>query len=250
MRAERSADQFGFAPVAGRAVVAGFDGGAITSDAGALLLGATDRAIRLVERFAGCFRDDRDPARIEHAATTLVGLRVFGLALGYENLIDHDDLRRDPVLAVLAGKLEAGRSGCVPLAGKSTLNRLEHAPCGAPTRYHRVGHDGAAIQRVFAEVFLDAHARPPRQVILDLDATDDPLHGHQEGRFFHGYDDAYCYLPLFIFCGRHLLAAKLRRFNIDASAGAVEEVARLVLQIRARWPRGAISPTRAPARAR
>lgn len=161
MRTECSADLFGFAPVAGRAVVAGFDGGAITSDAGALLLGATDRAIGLVERFAGCFRDGRDPARIEHAVTTLVGQRVFGLALGYEDLVDHDELRRDPVLAVLAGKLEAGRPGCAPLAGKSTLNRLEHAPCGAPTRYHRVGHDGAAIQKVFAEVFLDAHVRPP-----------------------------------------------------------------------------------------
>src|SRR4051795_3565072 len=146
-------------------------------------------------------------------------------------------LRHDPVLAVLAGKLTARRSDCAPLAGKSTLNRLEHAPSGEPSRYHRIGHDGAAIARVFVDLFLEAHARAPKQIILDLDATDDPLHGHQEGRFFHGYYDCHCYLPLYVFCGRHLLAAKLRRSNIDASAGAEEEVARIVRQIRARWPR-------------
>ncbi len=226
-----------FAPVEGRSVVASFDGGAISSDAGALLLGATDRAINLVERFASCFSDGRDPERIEHAITTLVGQRVFGIALGYEDLVDHDQLRHDPVLAVLAGKLTARRSDCAPLAGKSTLNRLEHAPSGAPSRHHRIGHDGQAIERLFVNLFLDAHPRAPKQIILDLDATDDPIHGDQEGRFFHGYYDCYCYLPLYVFCGRHLLAAKLRRANIDASAGAVEEVARLVAHIRARWPR-------------
>ena len=226
-----------FAPVEGRSVVAAFDGGAITSDAGALLLGTTDRAINLVGRFAACFSDARDPGRIEHDMATLVGQRVFGIALGYEDLIDHDQIRHDPVLAVLAGKLTAQRSDCAPLAGKSTLNRLEHAPAGQPSRYHRIGHDGAAIERLFVDLFLEAHARAPKQIILDLDATDDPIHGHQEGRFFHGYYDAYCYLPLYIFCGRHLLTAKLRRSNIDASAGAVEEVARIMHQIRARWPR-------------
>jgi Transposase DDE domain group 1 len=237
MRTECSADLFGFASVSGRAVVAGFDGGAITSDAGALLLGGTDRAIRMVERFAQCFHDGRDPARIEHAVGTLVGQRVFGIALGYEDLVDHDELRHDPVLTVLSGKLKARRAGCAPLAGKSTLNRLEHAPAALPTRYHRVGHDGSAIERLFVDLFVEAHVRPPRQIILDLDATDDPIHGHQEGRFFHGYYDSYCYLPLYVFCGRHLLAAKLRRANIDACAGAADEVARLVAQIRARWPR-------------
>ena len=237
MPTECSAGLFDFAPVAGRAVVAGFDGGAITSDAGALLLGATDRAIGLVGRFAACFRDTRSPERIEHAVTTLVGQRVFGIALGYEDLLDHDQLRHDPVLAVLAGKLEAGRAGCAPLAGKSTLNRLEHAPSGAPGRYHRIGHDAAAIEALFVDLFLEAHATAPRQIVLDLDATDVPLHGHREGRFFHGYYDCHCYLPLYVFCGRHLLAAKLRRADIDASAGAVEEVARIVGRIRARWPR-------------
>jgi hypothetical protein len=168
-----------------------------------------------------------------------VAQRVFGIALGYEDLIDHDQLRHDPVLATLAGKLAAKRKGCAPLAGKSTLNRLEHAPLG-PSRYHRIGHAAAAIERLLVDLFLDAHKVAPRQIVLDLDATDDPLHGQQEGRFFHGYHDGYCYLPLYVFCGRHLLAAKLRRSNIDASAGAVDEVARITAQVRARWPRVAI----------
>ncbi len=230
-----------FAPVAGRIVVADFDGGTITSDAGALLLGSTDRAIRLVERFAACFRDRRRPELIEHSVATLVGQRVFGLAMGYEDLVDHDELRHDPLMAVLAGKLQPVRGDCAPVAGKSTLNRLERSrPCA--TRYHKIAHDPAAIEALFVTLFLDAHdrastrAQPPRQIVLDLDATDDPLHGEQEGRFFHGYYKSYCYLPLYVFCGRHLLAAKLRRADIDASAGAAEEIARIVAQIRARWP--------------
>lgn len=238
MLTECSPALFDFAPVEGRRVVAAFDGGAITSNAGALLLGATDRAINLVGRFAACFRDARMPERVEHDVATLVGQRVFGIALGHEDVVDHDQLRHDPVLAILAGKLAAGRRDCAPLAGKSTLNRLEHAPAGAPSRYHRIGHDAAAIEGLFVDLFLEAHRKaPPRQIILDLDATDLPLHGHQEGRFFHGYYDVYCYLPLYVFCGRHLLAAKLRRADIDASAGAVDEVARIVGQLRARWPR-------------
>jgi hypothetical protein len=216
--------------------VASFDGGAITTDAGALLLGETDRAIRLTEQFATCFTDARLPELVEHSVDRMVLQRVVGIALGYEDLNDHDELRHDPVLAVLAGKLSAKRSDCAPLAGKSTLNRLELSRPTA-TRYHKVSHDPAAIERLFVDVFLEAHQRPPEQIILDLDATDDPLHGHQEGRFFHGYYDCYCYLPLYIFCGRHLLAARLRRSNIDGAAGAIEEVARIVAQIRRRWPR-------------
>jgi Transposase DDE domain group 1 len=237
MHTDCSPNLFAFAPVQGRSVIAAFDGGAITSDAGALLLGATDRAIRLIERVAACFQDARSPEHIEHTLPTLVGQRILALALGYEDLIDHDQLRHDPILAVLAGKLQARRSDCAPLAGKSTLNRLEHAPLAAPARYHKIGHDAQALERLFVDLFLEAHRMAPKQIILDLDATDDPLHGHQEGRFFHGYYDCWCYLPLYVFCGRHLLAAKLRRANIDASAGAVEEVARIVAQIRARWPR-------------
>jgi hypothetical protein len=236
MPTECSPALFDFEPVAGRQVVAAFDGGAITSDAGALLLGATDRVVGLTERFAACFADRRRPDLIEHSVRTLVMQRVVGIALGYEDLIDHDELRHDPVFAVLAGKLTAHRAACAPLSGKSTLNRLELSGEEA-TRYHKIAHDPAAIEALFVDLFLEAHRKTPPQIILDLDATDDPLHGHQEGRFFHGYYDCYCYLPLYIFCGRHLLAAKLRRSNIDASAGAVEEVARIVAQIRRRWPR-------------
>ena len=227
---------FEFAPVDGRRVVAAFDGGAITSDAGALLLGETDRAIRLTERFAACFIDARVPELVEHEISTMVLQRVVGIALGYEDLNDHDELRHDPVLAVLAGKLAAKRADCAPLAGKSALNRVELSR-PEPTRYHKVSHDPAAIEMLFVDLFVEAHRRAPAQIILDLDATDDPLHGNQEGRFFHGYYDCHCYLPLYVFCGRHLLAAKLRRSNIDASAGAIEEIARIVAQIRRRWPR-------------
>jgi hypothetical protein len=239
MPTECSAELFDFAPVGGRRVVAGFDGGAITSDGGALLLGQADRAIRLIERLASCFTDARVAELVEHEVPTMIAQRVFGIALGYEDLNDHDMLRHDPVLAVLGGKLEAKRADCAALAGKSTLNRLELGR-PEPTRYHKISHDAAAIERLFVDLFLEAHRRAPEQIILDLDATDDPLHGHQEGRFFHGYYDCFCYLPLYIFCDRHLLAAKLRRSNIDASAGAIEEIARIVAQIRRRWPRARI----------
>jgi len=234
MQTECSADLFGFARVEGRAVVAGFDGGKITSDAGGLLLGAADQAVGLIDRFARCFRDSRSTELIEHRVDTMVGQRILGIELGYEDVVDHAELRHDPVMAVLAGKLIARRKNCAPVAGKSTLNRLELGT-DAPTAYRKISHDPQTIEALLVDLFLEAHRRAPRQIILDLDATDDPLHGHQEGRFFHGYYDCYCYLPLYIFCGRHLLAAKLRRSNIDASAGAVEEVARIVAQIRARW---------------
>jgi hypothetical protein len=235
MPTECSAESFDFGTVKGRPVEAAFDGGLVTSDAGALLLGATDRAIDLVGRFASCFHDERRPELIEHSVATLVGQRVFGIALGYEDLNDHDELRHDPLMAVLAGKLEARRKECAPVAGKSTLNRLELSRL-EPTRYHKISHNPIAIKRLLVDQFLEAHERAPSEIILDLDATDDPVHGNQEGRFFHGYYDCYCYLPLYVFCGRHLLAAKLRPASMDAAAGAVEEVARIVAQIRRRWP--------------
>jgi hypothetical protein len=235
MATECIADMFGFEAVEGRAVVAAFDGGAITSDAGALLLGATDRVIRLVDRVASCFVDQRSQAHVEHSVATLVGQRIIGIALGYEDLNDHETLRHDPLMAVLAGKLEARRADCAAVAGKSTLNRLELSK-PEPSRYHKISYDAGAVDKLFVDLFLEAHRTAPREITLDLDATDDPLHGEQEGRFFHGYYKCYCYLPLYIFCGRHLLCAKLRRANIDASAGSVEEVARIVLQIRERWP--------------
>jgi hypothetical protein len=235
MPTECSADLFEFAPVEGREVVAGFDGGAITSDAGGLLLGATDRAIDLTRRFAGCFHDWRHPGLIEHEVSTLVGQRIFGIALGYEDLNDQDHLRHDPIMAVLAGKLKARREDCAPVAGKSTLNRLELSRL-APTRYHKISHNPIAIRRLLVDLFLESYEQAPTEIILDLDATDDPVHGMQEGRFFHGYYDCYCYLPLYVFCGRQLLASKLRPASENAASGAVDEVRRIVAQIRRRWP--------------
>ena len=235
MPTECSAELFEFAPVGSRIVVAGFDGGAITSDAGAMLLQETDRVIGLTRRFAECFIDRRRPELVEHMVQTLVGQRVFGIALGYEDINDHEDLRHDPVMAVLADKLQATRRDCAPVAGKSTLNRLELST-SLPTRYHKIAHVPAEIESLLVTLFLESYKRAPAEIVLDLDATDDPLHGHQEGRFFHGYYDCYCYLPLYIFCGRKLLAAKLRPSNIDGAAGSLEEVARIVAQIRACWP--------------
>ena len=237
MQTQCIATAIGFGRAGGREIVAGFDGGMVSTDAGALLLGEADRAIGLVERFTKCFADARSPLFTVHRLDALIGQRVHGLALGYEDLLDHEALRLDPVLATMLGKLPRGKSAPDPLAGKSTLNRLELSRAdGLPTRYHKIVHDGAAIENLFVDLFLDAHARAPRAITLDLDATDDPVHGEQEGRFFHGFYDCYCYLPLYVFCGRHLLAAKLRPANIDASAGSAEEIARIVALIRARWP--------------
>jgi hypothetical protein len=230
-------DQLEFEGFDGRRVVAAFDGGAVTSDAGALLLRETDRGLGLIDRIAACFRDGRNPGRVVHSLRTLIGQRIIGLALGYEDVNDHDALRFDPVLALFSDRLEPRRFDCAALGGKSTLNRLEHAPRGTADRYHKISIEERAIEDLFVEMFLDAPATAPREIILDLDSTDDLLHGHQEGRFFHGYYDCFCYLPLYIFCGRHLLAAKLRRANIDASAGALEEIARIIARIRTRWPR-------------
>jgi hypothetical protein len=237
MQTECNPTLFEFEPVETKNVVAGFDGGTITSDAGALLLGQLDRGLGVIRRMASCFTDRRDPTLIEHGVETLVGQRVFGLALGYDDVNDHDELRHDPVFAVLAGKLEAKRADCAPVAGKSTLNRLEHTPKRDAEKYHKIDYDAASLEALFVDIFLDAHKRPPKEIVLDLDATDDPIHGEQEGRFYHGYYDGYCYLPLYIFCGRFLLCAKLRRSNIDGAAGAIEEVARIVARIRARWPK-------------
>jgi hypothetical protein len=238
MQTECTPKLFAFEAVERRAVVAGFDGGDITSNAGALLLGQVDRGLGLMRRFAECFTDRRDPRYVEHRVETLVGQRVFGLVLGYEDLNDHDELRKDRTFAVLAGKLNPVlRSDCEALAGKSTLNRLEHTPKRHGSKYHKIDCDGAQVDALFVELFLGAHERAPREIVLDLDNTDIPLYGGQEGRFFHGYYDEYCYLPLYVFCGRHLLLARQRRANVAGSAGAVEEVARIVAQVRQKWPR-------------
>ena len=159
----------------------------------------------MMHRLAACFHDTRRQHLIEHQVATLVGQRVFGIALGYEDLNDHDTLRHDPVMAVLAGKLEAHREDCAPVAGKSTLNRMERSRL-QPTCYHKISHNPVAIKKLMVDLFLESQDRAPNEIILDLDSTDDPVHGEQEGRFFHAYYDCYCYLPLYIFCGRHLLA--------------------------------------------
>jgi hypothetical protein len=238
MQTECNPKLFEFEAVGRRAVVAQFDGGTITSNAGALLLGQVNRGLGLTRRFAQCFTDRRDQRYVEHSVETLVGQRVFGLALGCEDLNDHDELRKDPVFAVLAGKLKPVlRPDCAPVAGKSTLNRLEHTPKRDGAKYHKIDCNGDDVDALFVDVFLETRKRAPGQIVLDLDATDIPLHGHQEGRFFHGYYDNYCYLPLYVFCGRDLLLARLRRSNIDASAGAVEAIAQIVARIRRKWPR-------------
>lgn len=226
---------FGFHPLKHREIRAQFDGGVITTEGGSLLLREVEKRTGILRQFAACFRDYRNPDLIEHAVEELVAQRVYGLALGYEDLNDHEELRKDPLLAVLVEK--SNPEGEV-LAGKSTLNRLELTPetATAQARYKKIVADHAAVDRLFVEVFLAAHREPPQEIILDLDATDDPLHGNQEGRFFHGYYGHYCYLPLYIFCGEFLLGARLRPSNIDASAGSVEELQRIVKQIRAVWP--------------
>ena len=237
MQTDCTSTQLEFEAFEKRRVIAGFDGGAITTNAGALLLRHADRAIKLFERVADCFVDHRSPELVVHELPTMMGQRIAGIALGYEDIEDHDELRHDPVLALLSDQLEAKRADCAVLAGKSTLNRLEHAPEGEPGRYHKIGHDKDALEALFVTLFVEAHSTPPKRIVLDLDATDDRIHGHQEGRFFHGYYDCYCYLPLYIFCGRHLLAARLRPADIDGAAGATEEVARIVRQIREHWPK-------------
>lgn len=239
MQTECTTDSLAFQGVAGRAVVARFDGGTLTSDGGGVLLREVDRATDLLRRVAACFQDHRDAARVTHSVARLVRQRVYGLALGYEDLNDHDALRHDPLLAVLAESADLAAPG----AGKSTLNRLEltGATVGKDERYKKIAVDHDALDQLLVTVFVEAHATPPAAIVLDLDATDDPVHGAQEGRFFHGYYGHYCYLPLYIFAGEHLLCARLRPSDRDASAGAREEVQRIVAQLRAVWPAVAIT---------
>jgi len=218
-----------------RRVVAQFTGDCLTTEGGSLLLRQADRKINLLRRVATCFTDYRQPERIEHRLEEMLAQRIYGLALGYEDLNDHEQLRQDPLLGVLAGKKDLRE----PLAGKSTLNRLELTPAGSPAteRYNKISYSGEALDELLVNLFLEAHPQAPREIVLDLDATDTPLHGRQEARFFHGYYGHYCYLPLYVFCGDHLLCARLRPSNIDASAGSLEELQRIVQQIRARWPK-------------
>lgn len=228
-----------------RRVTACCDGGRLTTEGGGLLLGATEARIGLMSRLSLCFRDHRDPSAVEHTVQDLVSQRVYGLALGYEDLNDHNQLRLDAFMALLVGKSDITgadrrrvRDKGRPLASASGLNRLELSVPeeASEDRYKRIPADSAALDHLFVDLFLEAHEEAPAEIVLDLDATDDPLHGTQEGRFFHGYYRCYCYMPLYAFCGEHLLLARLRRSDQDASAGTVRELAPIVARIREVWP--------------
>ena len=245
MRTECTADQLEFHGLGRRMVVGEFNGGKISSDSGGLLLREVEQRTHILKRLAGCFIDYRDPDQIEHGLESLIKQRVMGLALGYEDLNDHDILRHDPLLALLSDKQDVSGTkrkrsqdkGCA-LAGKSTLNRLELTPFDADegSRYKKVVACPGAMDDLYVDFFIEAYDSAPEEIILDVDATDDPLHGHQEGRFFHGYYRSYCYLPLYIFCGEHLLCARLRKADQDGAAGTKEELERIIGRIRQRWP--------------
>jgi Transposase DDE domain group 1 len=222
---------FGFKACGSREIVARFDGGTISSDSGAFLLRETDRRLNLLPRMAGCFLDGRNQARIDHSILEMLSQRIYGLALGYEDINDHEQLRTDPVFGILAGREELDE----PLAGKSTLNRMELG-AGAKDRYKKITFWKDALDELLVKVFIESHDNAPAEIILDVDTTDLPLHGKQEGRFFHGYYDNYCYLPLYIFCGEHVLCARLREANHDAAFGSLQEIQTIVAQIREAWP--------------
>jgi hypothetical protein len=246
MKTECTAGQLEFHGLGRRAVVGQFDGGKISSDSGGLLLREVEQRTHILKRLAGCFVDHRDPDQIEHTVESLIKQRVMGLALGYEDLNDHDTLRHDTLLALLSDKQDVSgktrkrdqNKGCA-LAGKSTLNRLELTPldADAASRYKKIVADPEGMDDLLVDLFLEAYDNPPEEIILDVDATDDPLHGNQEGRFFHGYYRSYCYLPLYIFCDEHLLCARLRKSDQDGAAGTVDELARIVGRIRSYWPK-------------
>jgi hypothetical protein len=230
--AECIQSRFRFAKHFTREVIGEFSAGAMTSEGGALLLRETDRKMNLLPRLSQCFLDGRDPELIEHSVEQMLAQRVYGLALGYEDLNDHEQLRHDSLLRVLAGKVEPGQEA---LAGKSTLNRLELGN-GMPDRYKKITFWRDAMDDLLVDLFLEAHTTAPEQIVLDIDTTDWAIHGEQEGRFYHGYYDHYCYLPLYVFAGEQVLCARLRPSNIDPSAGSRQAMERIVKRIRARWP--------------
>ena len=228
---ECNQSSFGFEASGRREIVVRFDGGTISSDGGAFLLRQTDKRLNLLSRLSECFLDGRNQNLVEHTIQEMLSQRVYGLALGYEDINDHEQLRKDPVFSILAGR-EALEE---PLAGKSTLNRMELGT-GIADRYKKITYWRDSIDELMVKVFIEAHQSTPGEIVLDVDTTDLPLHGKQEGRFFHGYYDNYCYLPLYVFCGDHVLCSRLREANHDASFGCLTEIRRIVAQIRAAWP--------------
>jgi hypothetical protein len=228
---ECNQSSFGFEASGRREIVARFNGGTISSDGGAFLLRQADQRLNLLARLAGCFLDGRNQNQIEHSIQEMLSQRIYGLALGYEDLNDHEQLRNDPVFGILAGREQLEE----PLAGKSTLNRMELG-AGVKDRYKKITFWKEAVDELMVNVLLESYDRAPKQIVLDIDTTDLPLHGKQEGRFFHGYYDSYCYLPLYVFCGEHVLCARLREANHDASFDSLREIQRIVEQIRAAWP--------------
>jgi hypothetical protein len=238
-------EQMVFQQLGRREVVGRFDGGMISSDAGGLLLREVEKRFGILKRFAACFRDYRDPQRIDHSLETLISQRVYGIALGYEDLNDHDRLRHDVVMGVLCEKNDPSgmerarkRDQGKAVAGKSTLNRLELTPENAneKSRYKKIVAHGEQIEDLIVNAYIETESTAPQQVVLDVDATDDIIYGNQEGRFFHGYYGDYCYLPLYIFCGEYLLCARLRVASEDPASGVRQELERIVKKLRAAWP--------------
>lgn len=232
-------NQLKFGSLKGRKVIADFSGGIITSDAGIVLMAELDRKLKITSRFAECFRDYRDLSYVDYSVHQLLAPRVYGIVLGYEDVNDHDKLRYDPALAIALEKLDFINSIPGILAGKSTINRLEYCPetirNQKQSRYHKIESDQKKLEKAFVEIFLASYKKPPREIILDMDVTDDQVHGNQEGAFFNPYYKGVCYAPLYIFCGHHLLVAKLRSSNVDPAAGALEELQRIIGLIREKW---------------
>ena len=245
METECITEQMEFQHLGRRGVIGRFDGGKISSDAGGVLLREVEKRTGTMERLSSCFRDYRNEDRIEHSVESLLKQRVFGIALGYEDLNDHDSLRHDVVMRLLSEKQDpSGRDRLreddqgKPIAGKSTLNRLELTPENAneKSRYKKIVADAEKIDELMVAVFIESYPRAPSEVVLDVDATDDPLYGNQEGKYFHGYYAEYCYLPLYIFSGEHLLCARLRQADEDPASGVLQELLRIVKKLREAWP--------------
>ena len=236
---ESISQQLKFGVIKGRKVIANFDGGRITSDAGILLMAELDKKLKITARFAECFQDYRNSSYVDYSVHQLLTQRVYGIILGYEDVNDHDKLRYDPALAIALEKLNLIESTEAVLAGKSTLNRLEYCPetiiDQETSRYHKIEPLPQKIEKAFIELFLESYKKPPKSIILDLDVTDDQVHGNQEGAFFNKYYGGVCYAPLYIFCGHHLLVAKLRSSNVDPAEGALEELQRVIGLIRKKW---------------